>query len=75
MIADVSRRLDSGAADFLLSIHDGKPDFELIDLPAAAALPPIRWKLLNLDRPQEKNPDKHAAQRGQLEKALQNTGK
>ncbi len=50
LISDVRERLDSTALDFLISLHDGVPDFDVIGLPQAAALPAIRWKLLNLKR-------------------------
>lgn len=70
LIADIRSRLVGGPADFLLSVHDGKPDFELIGLEAAAALPAVRWKLLNIERLKVQNPAKHAAQRAVLERVL-----
>jgi hypothetical protein len=48
---------------FLLSLHDGEPDFEAIGLPQAANLPAVRWKLLNLAKLKEQNLEKHAEQR------------
>lgn len=44
--------------------------FDLIGLPAAANLPAVRWKLINLERLMEKNPEKHAAQRAALEAGI-----
>jgi hypothetical protein len=55
---------------FLLSVHDGAPDFDLIGLPTAAELPAIRWKQINIERLKTENPKKHAAQRSTLEAAL-----
>jgi hypothetical protein len=70
LIADIQSRLAGRPADFLLSVHDGNPDFGLIGLEAAAALPAVRWKLLNIERLKTQNPGKHAAQREALEKSL-----
>ncbi|MYD71050.1 MAG: nucleotidyl transferase AbiEii/AbiGii toxin family protein [Acidobacteria bacterium] len=65
--ADIRSRLRGDVAEFLLSLHDAEPDFELIGLPEAADLPAVRWKLLNLKRLKDADPGKHAAQRGALE--------
>lgn len=65
--ADIRERLSGEIAAFLLSLHDAEPDFDLINLPGAAELPAIRWKLLNLEKLKNDNPAKHAAQRGALE--------
>lgn len=34
MTADILAKLDDGAISFLLSLHDGEPDFGAIGLPA-----------------------------------------
>jgi predicted nucleotidyltransferase component of viral defense system len=70
LVRDIQSRLNGTAAEFLLSVHDGTPDFDLIGLPAAAELPAIRWKLINIERLKEQNPKKHAEQRSSLEAAL-----
>lgn len=70
LIGDLQARTAGAAAEFLLSVHDAEPDFGLIDLPAAAELPAIRWKLLNLRKLMEQNPQKHADQRARLAAAL-----
>ena len=64
---DLLVRLDSNAMRFLLSLHDGKPDFDAIGLPQAAELPAVRWKLLNLEKLRAQNPAKHAEQRREIE--------
>ena len=56
MTADILSKLDDNAMRFLLSLHDGEPDFEVIGLPKAAELPAVRWKLLNLQKLKEQNP-------------------
>jgi predicted nucleotidyltransferase component of viral defense system len=70
LVTDLRSRLDEGARAFLLSLHDGTPDFEAIGLPQAADLPAVRWKLLNLRRLIAQNPDKHGALRAKLEQVF-----
>ena len=70
LVKDIQSRLTGTAADFLLSVHDGEPKFDLIGLPSAAELPAIRWKLINIDRLKAQNAKKHAEQRAELEAAL-----
>jgi len=70
LIADLQARLDENAGRFLLSVHDGTPDFELIDRQRAAGLPAVKWKLLNLNKLKAENSAKHAAQRQELAKLL-----
>ena len=64
---DLRARLDDKAMRFLLTLHDTEPDFDAIGLPQAAALPAVRWKLLNLAKLKQQNPDKHAMQRAEIE--------
>lgn len=45
--------------DFLLSFKRGEPDWTLFDVPTAEQLPAIRWKLQNLQKLRDKNPEKH----------------
>lgn len=70
LIADVQARITGPSAEFLLSVHDGAPRFDLIGLPGAADLPAVRWKLLNLEKLKNSNPEKYAEQRVALEKAI-----
>ncbi len=70
LIADIQSRFNEPTKQFLLSLQDGKPNFAAIDRPQAAGLPAVRWKLLNLERLIRDNPEKHAEQRGELEKLL-----
>lgn len=70
LIADLHARLDENAGCFLLSLHDGTPDFEVIERPRAAELPAVRWKLFNLNKLKAENATKHAAQRQELAKLL-----
>ncbi|MCM2505244.1 nucleotidyl transferase AbiEii/AbiGii toxin family protein [Aureimonas altamirensis] len=68
LIADIRTRLDANTQKFLITLHDGEPDFEAIGLPQAAALPAVRWKLMNLKKLGAENPDKHKAHREELDK-------
>ena len=65
---DIAARLDENAMRFLLSLHDGAPDFGTIGLPHAADLPAVRWKVINLARLKSENPEKHAEQRNAIER-------
>jgi predicted nucleotidyltransferase component of viral defense system len=67
LFADLTERLDDNAMRFLLSLHDGEPDFEAIGLPQAAHLPAVRWKLLNLAKLKEQNREKHDQLRREIE--------
>ena len=67
LITDIQSRLDENAADFLLSLHDGQPNFEAIGLPQALDLPAVQWKLKNIQRLVRENPEKHSEQREALE--------
>lgn len=67
LVQDIQGRLDGPALDFLLTLHDGDPDFGSIGLPHAVELPAVRWKLLNLRKLREGNPEKHARQREVIE--------
>ena len=70
MTADILAKLDDKAMRFLLSLHDGEPDFKAIGLPQAAELPAVRWKLLNLEKLKAQNPEKHAEQRREIEEIV-----
>lgn len=67
LFSDTRERLDSRAKSFLLSLHDGNPDFESLGLPQARSLPAVTWKLLNLQKLREENQTKFAEQRVSLE--------
>ena len=60
LINDIQSRLRGPAIDFLLSLHDGEPDFGLIDRAGAEELPAVKWKLHNLEIFKRNQPDEHA---------------
>lgn len=55
---------------FLLSFKTGEPDWSLFDEPSAAALPAIRWKLMNIRR-LASNQTRHNEQLSKLESVLE----
>ncbi|KOF17398.1 hypothetical protein AC244_17900 [Ensifer adhaerens] len=67
---DLLARLNQDAMRFLLSLHDGEPDFDAIGMPQAAELPAVRWKMLNIAKLKEQNPAKHAELRREIERIL-----
>lgn len=67
LFTDILAKIDGPAMKFLLSLHDGEPDFDAIGLPQAANLPAVRWKLQNLEKLKKNNPDKHTEQRTLIE--------
>ncbi|MHB0776033.1 nucleotidyl transferase AbiEii/AbiGii toxin family protein [Halomonas sp. WWR20] len=70
LITDIQSRFDENTKRFLLSLHDGVPDFFVIGRPQAADLPAVRWKLINLEKLKHENAAKHAKQRDELEALL-----
>lgn len=66
LIADIQSRLRRKTAEFLTGLQQGEPDFTLIDLPDAADLPAIRWKLLNVAKFKQSNPEKFKEQTDSL---------
>lgn len=73
LVADLGGHLGGVVGRFLLGLHDAVPDFSLIGVPHAAALPAVRWKLLNLDRLKREKPAKNAEQRALLEALLRSS--
>ncbi|HYL78314.1 MAG TPA: nucleotidyl transferase AbiEii/AbiGii toxin family protein [Bryobacteraceae bacterium] len=48
LVVGMVGRMPASHRLFLLSIKRGEPDWALLDLPGAAALPAVRWRLENL---------------------------
>jgi predicted nucleotidyltransferase component of viral defense system len=67
LLARVAGWLDEPSYAFLLSVEDEQPDFDVIELPHAAALPAVRRKLHNLA---QRTDAKRAADRSLLEETL-----
>lgn len=62
LILDIQSRMKGPAGDFLRSVHAGAPDYGLIGLPQAEALPAIQWKLINLQRLKDRDQGKYDLQ-------------
>jgi len=62
--------LDEVERQFLRSIHRLEPEWSLLEVPGIETLPAIQWKLLNLRRLKESNPDKFVQMLGALEQQL-----
>jgi hypothetical protein len=67
LIADIVGKMPSAHREFLISFERGAPNSALLGLPAAARLPAVKWRQLNLDT---LTPEKRAALIGELEKVL-----
>ncbi|WP_101674418.1 nucleotidyl transferase AbiEii/AbiGii toxin family protein [Alloalcanivorax mobilis] len=67
LLTRVAGWLDESSRAFLWSVENEQPDFGLIGLPQAQALPGVRHKLHNLARRSE---EKRAADKEQLEQSL-----
>jgi len=72
LIEAVQRRaVEPAARRFLESFVATEPDWSVLGLgEAIAELPALRWKLMNLERLRQQNPDKFAAQAEQLNQCL-----
>lgn len=67
LLASFGRMMDKACVEFLESVEEERPDFDLIGLPQAANLPGVLRKLHNLA---QRTPSKRAADRARLEKVL-----
>jgi predicted nucleotidyltransferase component of viral defense system len=66
LIEDLRSRLGTPAQKFLLSLHDGEPDFDAIGCQTALELPAVKWKIRNLRILMRDNPEKHRDQRSRV---------
>jgi predicted nucleotidyltransferase component of viral defense system len=67
LIVDVVGKMPDAHRKFLISFERGAPDWPLLGLPAAAELPAVKWRQLNLDK---LTPEKRAALIAGLERVL-----
>ncbi|MCS6238718.1 nucleotidyl transferase AbiEii/AbiGii toxin family protein [Shewanella baltica] len=61
MLTALQHHFTAKDRDFLLSFKQGQPDWSLFDEPSVAALPAVKWKLLNIQN-LAKNKSKHQEQ-------------
>jgi hypothetical protein len=50
LITGIQAALTGADRTFLLGVKTGQPDWSLVGLPQAAALPAVQWRLTNLAR-------------------------
>jgi len=67
LISEVNKSLTDSDKEFLLAFADGEPVWDSVDY---GMFPAIRWKLLNIRKLQDANPNKHQQQIELLRKAL-----
>ena len=68
LIADVVGKMPAEHRNFLVGFERGTPDWTLLGLPAAAELPAVKWRQINLDT---LTAEKRAALVAELENALE----
>lgn len=59
LVATIHNNLNEKDKEFLLSVKNATPDWSIYDF---QQFPSINWKLLNLQKLKEKNPEKHREQ-------------
>jgi hypothetical protein len=59
LVSEIRSHLDERSKQFLLSFHELKPDWALLATPDINNLPAIRWKLMNIELLQTKQPEKY----------------
>jgi predicted nucleotidyltransferase component of viral defense system len=70
MVRELQGTLDANERRFLLTLVTNQPDWSLLSVPHARALPGLRWKLHNLSELQKANPRKFAEQAERLTSLL-----
>jgi hypothetical protein len=70
LLAELPPALDEAERKFLRSIHRLEPEWDLLEVPGVETLPAIQWKLVNLQKLKDKNPDKFGEMLGALEERL-----
>lgn len=59
LIQTIGEHLTSEDKQFLLSFEGGEPNWKLFPIPVLKDLPAIQWKLINIAKLKENNPQKH----------------
>jgi predicted nucleotidyltransferase component of viral defense system len=70
LFAELPAALTDAQRAFLLGLVKGKPDWSLVSCEHLQDMPAIRWKLENLSRLEQSNPEKFALQASELEARL-----
>jgi len=70
LIEIITQRLTDDDKKFLISFEKGSPKWDLFPLPILKDLPAIKWKLLNIQKLIQLNPEKHKKMIGNLKSIL-----
>ena len=70
LLAEIQGGLRAGEKAFLISLAAAQPEWDKLDIPHLDQLPAIRWKLGNLQKLKDANPDKLQAQLQELQKRM-----
>ena len=70
LFKELPAALDGQERAFLVSLKKGEPDWGLLDVPGIEHLPALQWKLENVRRLKERNPQKHAKALAMLQDKL-----
>jgi predicted nucleotidyltransferase component of viral defense system len=70
LVAEIHAQLTDADRALLLSFKRGKPDWSLFPGSNLKDMPAVQWKLANIQKLKEENPNKHAQQLAALEKVL-----
>jgi predicted nucleotidyltransferase component of viral defense system len=70
LISTIQSELDNAERKFLLSLIQGEPEWNLLEIPHLAELPALRWKLRNIEKLKENNAQKFKMQIEKLERLL-----
>lgn len=60
LFLELPASLDASERQFLLSLKKGEPQWGLLGIPGIEGLPALQWKLANVRRLKDSNPNKHA---------------
>lgn len=73
MLVELRRHLDEKARNFLISFHELDPGWDALGLPSVGMLPAVRWKLMNLERLHNEQPDRYQQMLSDLRDTLNRT--
>jgi len=61
LVVEIHKMLSDNDRKFLISFEQGNPDWALIPIETLKDLPAVKWKLQNIQKLMNDNPEKHAA--------------
>jgi hypothetical protein len=70
MVQNLRQHLDDDAKRFLVSFHQLEPNWDALGIHAVRDLPAVRWKMHNLERLRNAQPDRYRQVLRDLHEAL-----